>query len=283
VASTTTPKKTERAIFGRTSRARVTQFSPGARDEKEDRLAVEEPLEIRLQGKRVAVVMRSPGEDPELAAGFLYTEGILRDPSSVAEVRPIPDPKNPWISNVIDVALRPGAKFSRRGWQRNFAASSSCGLCGKLTIESVRRHAPALEDDLSVSPAILYSLPDRLRAAQSGFDQTGGLHAAGLFDEHGALLAVREDIGRHNAVDKLVGAALFAGEMPLSRRILLVSGRASFEIVQKALMARIPFVAAISAASQLAVELAQGSAMGLAGFLRGRSMNLYAGEFRVNS
>jgi len=281
VASTTTPKKPDRPRLGRTAKASVSRWSEGAREERDDRLAVEEPLEIRLAGKRVAVVMRSPGEDKELAPGFLFTEGILKDSSAVSGIEPIPDPKNPWICNVINVALKPGAKVSRSGWQRNFAASSSCGLCGKLTIQSVHLHAPAVQDDLEVSVEILYSLPERLRAAQPGFDATGGLHAAALFDERGELLLVREDIGRHNAVDKIVGAALLAGQIPLSRRILLVSGRASFEIVQKALMARIPFVAAVSAASQLAVDLARSSAMGLAGFLRGSSMNLYSGDFRV--
>lgn len=280
--STTTPRKAERAGLGPTAAARVSRLGPGGRQEREDRLAVEEPLEIRLSGKRVAVVMRSPGEDKELAVGFLYTEGILKDPSALSDLEPIPDPKNPRVCNIINVVLKPGAPISRRGWQRNFAASSSCGLCGKLTIASVHQHAPAVEDDLSVSAEILYSLPDKLRAAQSGFDETGGLHAAALFDESGELLAVREDIGRHNAVDKLVGAALLAGGLPLSRRILLVSGRASFEIVQKALMARIPLVAAVSAASNLAVDLARSSAIGLAGFLRGNSMNLYAGESRVS-
>jgi FdhD protein len=174
------------------------------------------------------------------------------------------------------------AKSKKRGWQRNFVSASSCGLCGKLTIESVRLEAPPVtKDPLRVGPEVLAALVDKMRAGQEGFDETGGIHGAGLFDEGGNLLFVREDIGRHNAVDKIVGAALLKDELPLSEKILVVSGRASFEIVQKALMARIPFVAAVSAASSLAVELAESSGMGLVGFLRGSSMNVYAGSHRI--
>jgi FdhD protein len=246
---------------------------------------VEEPLEIRLDGKPVAVVMRTPGErgeDHELAVGFLFTEGILKGKEEVVDVVHRRDPKHPQLCNVVDVTPTPGVELSRRGWQRNFVSSSSCGLCGKLTIESVRLHAPPVADDLRVAADVLYSLPDKLRTAQAGFEETGGVHAAGLFDPQGRLLVVREDIGRHNAVDKIVGAALLSDELPLSNRILMVSGRASFEIVQKALMARIPFLAAVSAASDLAVDLAASSSMGLAGFLRGTSMNLYTGSHRLD-
>jgi FdhD protein len=226
--------------------------------------------------------MRSPGNDEELAAGFLHTEGILRGKSELRSIGHRPDSKNPGNCNVIDAASTDSSALKMRCWQRNFVSASSCGLCGKLTIESVRLQAPPVaEDELLVPAKILYRLIDRMRVGQEGFEETGGVHAAGLFDSEGDLLYVREDIGRHNAVDKVVGAALLADELPLRGRILAVSGRASFEIVQKALMARIPFVAAVSAASSLAVELAEDSGMTLVGFLRGSSMNVYCGAERI--
>ena len=277
---TKSPTRQRDARATSTSVARLRQRG---REECEDRVAVEEPLEIRLAGKSVAVVMRSPGEDHELAVGFLFTEGILKGKEEVSRVEHCTDPKNPKLCNVINVTPAAGVKLSERGWQRNFVSSSSCGLCGKLTIESVHLHAPAVDDDLCVSTRVLLSLPDQLRSRQEGFDETGGLHAAGLFDEDGKLLLLREDIGRHNAVDKIIGAALLNGLLPLRGRVLMVSGRTSFEIVQKALMARIPFVAAVSAASSLAVELAKSSELGLVGFLRGGSMNVYAGSHRILS
>lgn len=267
----------------RATSARIEHLGRQHRQEREDRLAVEEPLEIRLGGKSVAVVMRSPGEDHELAAGFLFTEGILKGKAEVTKIEHCRNPKNPKLCNVINVTPRAGVELSERGWQRNFVSSSSCGLCGKLTIQSIHLHAPAVQDTFRVSPEVLLSLSDRLRSAQAGFDETGGLHAAGLFDGEGRLLRVREDIGRHNAVDKIIGAALLNDELPLRGRLLMVSGRTSFEIVQKALMARIPFIAAVSAASSLAVELAESSSMGLVGFLRGESLNVYAGIRRIVS
>jgi len=263
--------------------AHMARLRQEGREEREDRIAVEEPLEIRLGGRSVAVVMRTPGEDHELAAGFLFTEGILAGQEEVDHIAHCRDPKNPTLCNVIDVTPKAGLDLSQRGWQRNFVSSSSCGLCGKLTIESVHLHAPALDDDFRVAAGVLLSLPERLRSGQAGFDETGGLHAAGLFDKKGRLLLLREDIGRHNAVDKIIGAALLKDDLPLGSRILMVSGRTSFEIVQKALMARIPFVAAVSAASSLAVELAESSHMGLVGFLRGGAMNAYAGANRIVS
>jgi FdhD protein len=226
--------------------------------------------------------MRSPGNDEELAAGFLHTEGILKGTGELRSIGYRVDSKNPDLCNVINVATTDSSALKKRGWQRNFVSASSCGLCGKLTIESVRLQAPPLtEDELRVPANVLYGLVDKMRAEQGGFDETGGVHAAGLFDGDGNLLYVREDIGRHNAVDKVVGAALLADELPLSGRVLAVSGRSSFEIVQKALMARIPIVAAVSAASSLAVELAEGSGMALVGFLRGSSMNVYCGAERI--
>ncbi len=266
---------------GRATSRPVTRLRQQGREDCEDRVAVEEPLEIRLGGKSVAVVMRSPGEDHELAAGFLFTEGILKGKEEVSRVGHRKDPKNPKLCNVINITTKTGVDISERGWQRNFVSSSSCGLCGKLTIESIHLHAPAVDDDFRISTRVLLTLPDQLRSGQAGFDETGGLHAAGLFDQDGRLLLLREDIGRHNAVDKIIGAALLNGSLPLRNRILMVSGRTSFEIVQKALMARIPFVAAVSAASSLAVELAESSNLCLVGFLRGESMNVYAGSHRI--
>ncbi len=253
-----------------------------SRESLRDRIAVEEPLEIRLNGKSVAVVMRSPGNDEELACGFLFTEGLLKGSAELESVGHRRDPRKSDHGNVVEVTSTDDSALAKRGWQRNFVSASSCGLCGKLTIESVRLQAPPLRgDDLQVSPGLLYGFVDKMRASQPGFDETGGIHAAGLFDREGNLLVVREDIGRHNAADKVVGAALLADTLPLSSRILVVSGRASFEIVQKALMARIPFVAAVSAASSLAVELAGSSGMALVGFLRGSSMNVYCGAERI--
>ena len=259
----------------------MTRVDGRWRAEGEDRLAVEEPLEIRLGGQSVSVVMRTPGDDDELAVGLLFTEGILSSPDELADVRHSIDPRHPDLCNLIDVTPKTPIDLASRGWQRSFVSASSCGLCGKQTIASIHLHAPPIEDDLRVSTDVLYALPDALSETQPGFEETGGIHAAGLFEPDGTLLIVREDIGRHNAVDKVVGAALFAGLYPLSGKVLLVSGRASFEIVQKALVARIPFVAAVSAASSLAVELAETSSMGLVGFLRGRSANVYAGAHRV--
>jgi FdhD protein len=228
--------------------------------------------------------MRSPGHDEELAAGFLFTEGILKGKSELVSVRHRRDPRHPELCNVINAIPAEGVPIDERGWQRNFVSASSCGLCGKLTIESVRlQTSPVTSDPLRVKAELLRSLPERMRAGQEGFDETGGVHAAGLFNEEGKLLYLREDIGRHNAVDKVIGAALLEDRLPLEGRILMVSGRASFEIVQKALMARIPLLAAVSAASSLAVELAESSGMGLVGFLRGDSMNIYAGADRVLS
>ena len=226
--------------------------------------------------------MRSPGNDEELAAGFLYTETIIQSADELESVAHRHDPKNPDLANVVNAVTRGGIDLENRGWQRNFVSASSCGLCGKLTIESVRLQVPSVRDDkLTVTSRLLHTLPDKMRAKQVGFDETGGLHAAGLFDRQGNLLILREDIGRHNAVDKVVGTALLAGNMPLRGHVLMVSGRSSFEIVQKALIARIPLVAAVSAASSLAVELADSCSMGLVGFLRDDSMNAYAGSDRI--
>jgi FdhD protein len=259
-------------------RARIVRVRDGRVAEAVDVLAAEEPLEIRLHGEPVAVTMRTPGHDAELAVGFLLGEGIVRqqDVASVFECR-----SDEGDGGVADVTLRAGAKPSG-GWQRNFYATSSCGVCGKASIDAVRQAAEPVADGPSVSADVLLGLPDALRGAQRVFDRTGGLHAAGLFDPKGGLETLREDVGRHNAVDKVVGRAAQDGRLPLAGRVLMVSGRSSFEIVQKALLAGIPFVAAVSAPSTLAVRLAQESNMTLVGFLRPGGFNVYAGAGRVD-
>jgi FdhD protein len=267
---------------GRSALTTIDRIVDSSRKSVPDRVAVEEPLEIRLNGKSVAVVMRSPGNDEELAAGFLLTEAILKGKHELRSIGRGRRKKGASADNVVEVTSTESARSEKRGWQRNFVSASSCGLCGKLTIEAVRLDAPPVRDDLlRVSSETLSSLADKMRSEQGGFDETGGVHAAGLFDGAGELLYLREDIGRHNAVDKIVGAALLEDKLPLAGRVLVVSGRASFEIVQKALMARIPLVAAVSAASNLAVELAGSSGMALVGFLRGSSMNVYCGAERI--
>jgi FdhD protein len=261
-----------------TVRARVIRVRDGRVAEIPDDLVAEEPLEIRLGGQSVAVTMRTPGHDTELAAGFLVTEGIVR-PGDIAGVRECRSDQGD--GGVADVVLRAGATPSA-GWQRNFYATSSCGVCGKASIEAVRVAAGPVSDGPPVTAATLQALPDRLRAAQRVFDRTGGLHAAGLFGADGELAVLREDVGRHNAVDKVVGRAALDGRLPLADHILLVSGRASFEILQKALVAGIPVVAAVSAPSSLAVRLARESNMTLVGFLRAGGFNVYAGPERLD-
>jgi FdhD protein len=258
-------------------RTRIIRVREGASVEAPDVLAAEEPLEIRLGGEQVAVTMRTPGNDTELAVGFLVGEGIVRpaDVGGVVECR-----SEDGDGGVADVQLRPGARPSA-GWQRNFYATSSCGICGKASIEAVRQAAPAVGDGPVVDGSTVLGLPGTLRAEQSVFDRTGGLHAAGLFGADGTLRVLREDVGRHNAVDKVTGRSALDGRLPLSDGLLLVSGRSSFEIIQKALLAGIPFVAAVSAPSSLAVRLARESNMTLVGFLRPGGFNIYAGPERV--
>ena len=243
----------------------------------EDRLAVEEPLEIRLGNSPVAITMRTPGHDHELATGFLLTESVIRKAEDIEGLAG-PQRNSP---NVVSVKLRRGLRFNRERLNRYFHTTSSCGLCGKTTLEAIRVKTPPISSDLRISLTLLYALPEKLRSEQETFDETGGLHAAALFSDQGELLFAREDVGRHNAVDKAIGAALRDGIFPLERHILMVSGRASFEIMQKALMARIPIVAAVSAPSSLAVALARKFKMTLAGFLRDGRCNIYAGEQRL--
>ena len=265
-------------------RTSVTRLEDEARSREEDRLAAEEPLEIRLDGEPLTVMMRTPGADRELALGFLFGEGIIAARDDVREIRAIPNGEHPELENVLDIRLDPGAPGRDSRWQRHFFAASSCGLCGVSSIEAVHRQATPIEADrLRVTPEVIFSLEGKLRAEQTVFALTGGLHAAGLFTAAGDLVVAREDVGRHNAVDKVIGHALDRGLVPLREHILMVSGRTSFEIVQKALQARLPVIAAVSAPSSLARDLAQASNQTLIGFLRGRRLNVYAGRQRVEA
>jgi FdhD protein len=226
--------------------------------------------------------MRTPGHDFELAAGFLFTEGIVERREQIVSIREAPGVKFTERGNIVGVELTPDVDLDLEGTQRNFFAASSCGICGKASIDSVRRRGVRhVNPDFRVSPETLCRLPETLRASQEVFSRTGGLHAAGLFDKEGALLVEREDIGRHNAVDKIVGWAVRENRLPLAECVLIVSGRGGFEIIQKAAMAGIPVVASVSACSSLAVRLAREVGMTLAGFLRGQRFVVYAGEERL--
>jgi FdhD protein len=248
-----------------------------------DDLAAEEPLEIRIRKAPLAVTMRTPGQDIDLAIGFLLTEGIIRAAADVITAQLCAGTDTPNTYNVVDVVLGDDVPPPVTDPRRNFYTTSSCGVCGKASIDAVRTRSSfdlAL-DPLVVPARMLSELPDKLRAAQRTFHRTGGLHAAGLFTSEGDLLVLREDVGRHNAVDKVIGWAVREGRLPLIGHILLVSGRASFELTQKAWMAGIPLLAAVSAPSTLAAELADEAGMTLVGFLRGPSMNVYTGAHRV--
>lgn len=284
------------AIFETT----VRRVEPGSSEEFADVLAVEEPLEIRLglpdgTHKPISITMRTPGEDAELAVGFLFTEGIIRSAEQINQIRHCGlkigkatstlDRAGSLNSNTIRVDLAEGVEVDLERLKRHFYTSSSCGVCGKSSIEALNTGAMKRpEPDLiSVDPDVINRLPAALRREQEMFDRTGGLHASGLFTPEGTLDIVREDVGRHNALDKVIGSKLLAGELPLVDRILLVSGRASFELVQKALMAGIPVLAAVGAPSSLAVELAREFGMTLIGFVGGHRFNLYCGRERIMS
>ncbi|WP_314174331.1 formate dehydrogenase accessory sulfurtransferase FdhD [Streptomyces winkii] len=277
-----------------TERRRVLRIRDGAVSTRPDTLVAEEPLEIRLNGKPLAITMRTPGDDFALAAGFLVSEGVLGAAEELANIvycaGATDEGRNTY--NVVDVRLAPGVPVPDIALERNVYTTSSCGLCGKASLDAVRTTARwSIENPgdpvdpagprVRLEPSVLSSLPDTLRASQRVFERTGGLHAAALFTAEGELLDVREDVGRHNAVDKLVGRALQQGALPLRDAVLMVSGRASFELAQKAVMAGIPVLAAVSAPSSLAVDLAAETGLTLVGFLRGSSMNVYAGEHRL--
>ena len=298
----------------------MRRMSGAAGSQEKDYLAAEEPLEIRVEGQSVAVVMRTPGEDRELAAGFLVTEGLVRVARDVIEIRHQshclvpPQELVPRVSpgaskmrshmsgqqtppnsaglkpgsrlnlsdgNLVNVRMRHPESLDLKRLTRHVFSSSSCGICSKTSIDAVRQQFPPIQDDFQIDPQLLPGLPAALVSAQATFKRTGGLHACGLFDHTGQLLVLREDVGRHNALDKVVGWALLGNRLPLRRHILLLSGRTSFEMMQKALAAGIPMIAAISAPSSLAVDFARESGQTLVGFLRGNRMNIYAGAARL--
>ncbi|MGQ4598624.1 formate dehydrogenase accessory sulfurtransferase FdhD [Nocardia sp. R6R-6] len=268
-----------------TTRRPVVRIRDGQHSQRPDTLVAEEPLEIRIDGRPITVTMRTPGDDFDLAAGFLVSEGAVWAADQLTGLRYCSDAaaEGGNTYNIVDVDLAPGTAAPDTSLERNFYTTSSCGLCGKASLEAVRTSAKwsVADDPLAITPAALTTFPDRLRAAQRVFDSTGGLHAAGLFTADGTLLCLREDVGRHNAVDKVIGYALRSGLLPLRETILMVSSRASFELVQKALMAGIPMLAAVSAPSSLAVDLAAENGLTLVGFLRGNSMNIYTAVERL--
>ena len=260
----------------------VVEWNEGNPRARQDEVAVEEPIEIRVGGTAVSVTMRTPGDDFVLTAGFLFTERIVTAHDDIASIAYGDGPNKRPSTNVVDVTLRAGKTVDLTRLQRHFYAASSCGVCGKSSICAVRVHdiqRPA--ESLRINPELLAGLPAALRNRQAVFDRTGGLHAAALFDESGALLDVREDVGRHNAVDKIIGRALLDGRLPLSQQILFVSGRGAFEIVQKALVASVPVVASVSAPTSLAVELAREYGLTLIGFIRGQRFVVYSGNERL--
>lgn len=257
--------------------------------QRADLLAAEEPLGIRVDGAALTMTMRTPGDDLELAAGFLVSEAVIGSPGDVAGIRLCDGTTcghagHDGLGNIVDVTLAAGVTLGTSA-RRSFLTTSACGICGKASISDICTlpHAALAGDGTRFTPEVLATLPDRMREQQRVFSRTGGLHAAGLFTADGELLALREDVGRHNAVDKVVGWALLDGRLPLAGCVLLVSGRASFELVQKAVLAGIPLLAAVSAPSSLAVDLAEEAGLTLVGFLRGLSMNVYAGGHRLSA
>jgi FdhD protein len=260
----------------------VSEWDDGHLRPKDDYLAAEEPLEIRVGDDPLSVTMRTPGHDRELAAGFLFTEGLIQHREQLLEVETADPQDGLSRGNVIEAKLTPDAAPDFAKMKRHFFAASSCGICGKASIDSIRsRLLAAPNPDFRLDAELLTTLPDALRESQDVFQRTGGLHASALFDPNGKLLVLREDIGRHNAVDKVIGWALLEGRVPLSESVLLVSGRGGFEIVQKAIVAAVPVVASVSAPSSLAVQLARELHLTLIGFLRGRRFVIYAGEERL--
>ena len=256
----------------------VVRFDGHVASTSEDELAREEPLEIRVRGRAISVTMRTPGHDEELAVGFLLTEGIIHRREDVMGVEPCPRNED---GNLINVMLAPEVHVDFAHLTRHVFASTSCGLCGKATIDAIRIRLPAINSNVTVTSAVLSSLPQIMRKTQATFDRTGGLHAAAIFNPKGELIVVREDVGRHNAVDKALGHGLMQGSGPFDQHVLLVSGRTSFEIMQKALAGRIAIVAAVSAPSSLAADFAIESGQTLVGFLRGERMNIYANAHRI--
>jgi FdhD protein len=275
--SVRTPRLTSKKI----AHHPAAKFRGGSFTSIDDALAVEEPLEIRLAGRRFTLTMRTPGNDEELAAGFLLAEGFIANAAELGEIRRVRDAKGANESNAIDVILNVKADGLRERLKRNFTISSSCGVCGKTSIESITRRIAPIASRAKVAASTILLLGAKLRESQAVFAATGGLHACGLFDLAGNLLATREDIGRHNAVDKIAGWALANKMLPLTKSVMMVSGRLSFEIVQKAAAAGVPILVAVSAPSSLAVELADETGITLVGFLRDASFNVYTHRARI--
>ena len=267
-------------------RVDVVRVKSGVRAVDRDRAATEEPLEVRLHNRSFAVIMRTPGADRELAAGFLLAEGVLKNADDLGTIEYCTDPAADHPENIVNASLAnrsPEALEALLVERRNVTTNSSCGLCGRLTIESLRSDLPPLSSTWTIAASAVVEIPDRLRQAQAVFEETGGLHAAGLFTRDGRLETIAEDVGRHNAVDKVIGRMLIQERLPLSDHLLFVSGRTSFEIIQKAFFAGISLVAAVSAPSSLAIELAEDCGITLIGFLRGRDFNIYAHPGRVTT
>jgi FdhD protein len=281
-------KNTSKARRGNKTKARVRVVEDGSTRVRPDVLATEEPMEIRLISasikQTVAVTMRTPGADFELAAGFLYGEGIVTSPDDIRKISYCVDADLDAEQryNIVNVELHSGRDYDLRSLERHFYTTSACGVCGKASLEQLElRGCPVIAPGPEISAETIYSLPNKLREAQGLFEATGGLHAAALFDAEGDLVALKEDVGRHNATDKLIGWALLEGRLPLRDHIVMVSGRSSFEIMQKCLVAGVPIVCAISAPSSLAVDVAREFGMTLVGFLRGNRFNVYAGSERI--
>ena len=275
---------------GSKSRVRVRVVEEGRIRVRPDTLATEEPMEIRLISgdvrRTAAITMRTPGADFELAAGFLYGEGIVRSPEDILKISYCVDADLDAEQqyNIVNVKLRGSRDYDPKSLERHFYTTSACGVCGKASLEQLElRGCPMILPGPKIAAEVIYSLPEKLRKAQGLFEATGGLHAAALFDARGNLVALKEDVGRHNATDKLVGWALLEGRLPLSDHIVMVSGRSSFEILQKCLAAEVPVVCAISAPSSLAVDVARRFGMTLVGFLRGKRFNVYNGHERIRT
>jgi len=270
----------------RVMKVQVTHWKEHLQEQREDHVTVEEPFEVRVNHRNLAIIMRTPGHDRELAMGFLFTERVIHQADDVHAIEDAMDEDGLPLANVVNVHLHPNEKQDSLTFvdkfERHFAVSASCGLCGKNSIDDLMLTAPSLkEEDLRISTSCIYELTRQLRTGQDVFTHTGGLHAAGLFNETGELCLLREDVGRHNAVDKIIGHGLLHNTLPYSRHILVVSGRTSYEIIQKALFARIPCIAAISAPSSLAIELADQAGITLIGFLRDHAMNVYTHAERI--
>jgi FdhD protein len=279
-------------MTGSVKHTEIKKVTDSGIESKPDLLAVEEPLEIRIgyglptdrQQKNVSVTMRTPGHDFELAAGFLFTEGIIQQFDQIESVKYCDDGgKQEQKENIVRVELKPEVKIDFGKLQRHFYTTSSCGVCGKTSIDAVRVNCSPAQDSFQIKSSVVHALPEKLRKAQQVFEYTGGLHASALFDSEGNLILLREDVGRHNALDKIIGGMLFKAEIPLSKYALLVSGRSSFELVQKAAVAGIPVLAAVGAPSSLAVQLAKDVGMTLLGFVRDNRFNIYTYAERINA